>query len=177
MADTGWLYPGSVVSDGDNGVHWTNPGNATSSNNLYAWVSPLSSGVNTRRLRGYNFGFSLPSGAIVDGIEVGVERKASDTDRAKDYAIRLMDDVTEKGDDKADLVTCWPLSDTNAFYGGAADLWGASWTAAQINASTFGIAVRAKNYSASTVTVYVDTMAIKVTYTIGGYDHLMIMGM
>lgn len=41
MSDTGWVSPGTVVSDDTIGsVAWSNPSNATSSNDSYATVDP-----------------------------------------------------------------------------------------------------------------------------------------
>src|SRR5690606_22873191 len=39
----------------------------------------------------------------------------------------------------------WPTADEVATYGGPADLWGESWTAADINAADFGLVVAATN--------------------------------
>ena len=178
MADTGWIYAANARNTGIGGTDWTSPANALTSNDLDADVQLVSEGDYSKRLNVYTFSAGIPAGATINGIEVGVERMANND--VKDYAIRLMDDATNKGDNKADTATLWPDNDTNAFYGGAADLWGATWSAAQVNAATFGIGVRAKSYQVlGSANANIDVIGVKITYTpaTGGTDHLMIMGM
>ena len=53
---------------------WTDPGNITLSDNVYATVA--TAGV-SQGLQGSTYGFAIPSGATIDGIEVAIERKSS----------------------------------------------------------------------------------------------------
>ena len=62
--------------------------------------------------------------------------------------------------------TKWPTEMTAAAYGGAADLWGTTWTPAEINAAGFGLSLSALNtHPAQNRTATVDYMQITVTYT------------
>jgi hypothetical protein len=82
--------------------------------------------------------------------------------------VSLIKGGTITGDNKA-TTTDWPTSFGTASYGGASDLWGTSWTYADINASNFGVALSAYNQSGvSSRTAYVDYMQISVTYTVVG---------
>lgn len=62
--------------------------------------------------------------------------------------------------------SAWPTSNTAKTYGSTSDLWGATWTAAQINASNFGVRLTATNSSAYTAaTADVDYISVTVQYT------------
>ena len=54
-------------------ITWSNPTNAASSNNSYATAAAGTS----HYLRFSNFGFAIPTGATINGVTVGIERKTS----------------------------------------------------------------------------------------------------
>jgi hypothetical protein len=57
----------------------------------------------------------------------------------KDYAVKIVKaDGTIGSTNKADTGTNWPSSDTYKSYGASNDLWGESWTPADINDADFG---------------------------------------
>jgi hypothetical protein len=67
--------PGSVVGDAVFGSSpWINPGNAVSSNDIYAQGAP--GGSPTQYLKATNFGFSIPGPAQIVGIEARIERRS-----------------------------------------------------------------------------------------------------
>ncbi len=67
-ADTGFNSPTVTVSPNE----WTGGSNGLSSNDLYATATDDSG--SSRDDQGYrNFGFAVPSGSAIDGLEVGVE--------------------------------------------------------------------------------------------------------
>ena len=85
-------------------------------------------------------GFAVPDNATITGIEVSIERRASGMlQNVHDNSLRVMKGGTMVGDDKASAST-WPTTDEYATYGGDSDLWGTTWTPADINDSTFGMA-------------------------------------
>ena len=57
-----------------------------------------------------------------------------------------------------------------AVYGSTSDLWGTTWTAADINNSDFGVALAANSTNARIA--YVDYMQITVTYTVNEFSSL-----
>ncbi|MBK6281838.1 MAG: hypothetical protein IPF54_03470 [Draconibacterium sp.] len=71
------------------------------------------------------------------------------------------------GDNKANTTTDWPTSETAFPYGGTSDLWGTTWTPAEINAINFGVSLVAN--SNNNRTAYVDYISIAVTYTVAGH--------
>ena len=141
--------PGTNVNDSSIGtITWTNRDNDKTSNNQYATTQGMNSGMATVYLKATHFDFSLPAEAIVDGITVNVERKASDSNFF-DNAIRIV-----KGGviGATDLSTgeAWPTNDATISYGSGSDLWGETWTGADINSENFGFALSATKVGGET---------------------------
>jgi hypothetical protein len=146
------------------GTSWSNTSNITSSNNSDASVS-LGSSATSKFLDATSFGFSIPSNATINGIVARVERAASSSGRIRDQTVQLLDAGAGTGSNKAGSST-WGTSDSTITYGSSSDLWGTTWTPAQINASNFGLHFQARNTTSSTTTATVDYMEITVYYTV-----------
>ena len=69
------------------------------------------------------------------------------------------------GSNYAATGTNWPTTMTSAGYGGTSDLWGATWTPDDINASNFGVALSAHDTSTTARTASVDYIQVTVTST------------
>jgi hypothetical protein len=82
--------------------------------------------------------------------------------REIDYSVRLLKAGVLTGSDLAYTTTPWNTVDTYTSYGSSSNLWGTTWTVADINASNFGAAFSA---SVSNGTARVDHMRITVTGT------------
>jgi len=147
-------------------VHWSNPTNIYTSNNVYATVELERPDYEySHWLRATNFGFSIPDGAIIAGIKVEIEKKSDEPTDVHDESVKIVDDGYETGDEKK-LLGDWTTTDTYYVYGGASDLWGESWTPAQINASNFGVQLAAHFDVYDEYTdAYVDHIRITVYYT------------
>lgn len=168
MASQGPLSPSSGTNDTSTGTFaWTNPGNITSSDNAYATVN--TPGALSNYLVGSCYGFTIPAGATVTGVVVDIERK-SPFAVVKDNILKLIKGGVISGTDKADTSTVWPGGDTYKTYGSSTDLWGLTLTPDDINASNFGVALSANNFSGDTgADGYVDHIRITVYYaTING---------
>lgn len=68
--------------------------------------------------------------------------------RVYDKTAKLLKAMTQTGNDNAVapgnvLGNAWPDTDTYLTYGSASDLWGTTWTATEINSSTFGMEFQA----------------------------------
>jgi hypothetical protein len=137
---------------------WVNPTSIYTSNDARA-----SGQCPTNYLKATNFGFSLPSDAIVEGIVVNVERLCFNANVVTDNVVKLLKAGTIVGDNKA-LASYWPTSDTTASYGASNDLWGETWTYSDINSSTFGVVTSAT--AGLAYTAYVDYIAITVYYSV-----------
>jgi hypothetical protein len=147
-------------------VAWATPGNAISSNGSYASASV--DGTTTNYLSCTGYGFSIPSGSRIDGITVNVERKSSSTGNggSRDAAMRIVKAGAIGATDRS-TATTYTTADVAEAHGGGADLWGTTWTAADINAANFGAAFAATkpNAAGGAHTITVDVISITVTYT------------
>src|SRR5439155_16464010 len=114
-------------------VAWTSPGNAQTSNDGYTTAAFANNGDASHFLKCTGFGFSVPSTASIRGIQVEWEYKNASGGTILDNAVRIVKGGTIGTADKASG-TGWPSTDAFVAYGGAADLWSDSWTAADINA-------------------------------------------
>jgi len=145
-------------------VAWTTPANATANDATYATVA-LSNNAQSNYLVATGFGFNIPSGATITGIIVEWEKKASSTStNNKDNAIRIVKNGTIGTTDKSNTTAWGNVSDVYTSYGSSTDLWGETWTAADINASTFGAVLSVKRTSTTSNTLSVDAVRITVYY-------------
>jgi len=165
-ASSGPLYPGTVVDNSSVGtISWINVNNTKTDNGQDASAS-ITSG-STHYLKATNFSFNIPLGATINGIEVRVERGASSSsNNIYDNSVRLTKNGVIIGADKPNS-SVWTDMDTIVVYGGPSDLWGTSWTVADINDATTGILFSAKRTSGGgSRTAYVDFIDMKVYYTL-----------
>jgi hypothetical protein len=155
----------TVVAISGSNQTWINPGNVAASDNTYATFGNLTggAGVYTDYLQATGFNFSIPNGATISGIVVEVERSDPNF-RTADYSIRIVKGGTIGSTDKSSGAI-YPSSDSYQAYGNAGDLWGETWTAADINDPGFGVAIAAERTSAGgTAAGQVDNIRITVFY-------------
>ncbi len=88
----------------------------------------------------HDFRFMIPVGATIVGIRFDVSRESTGWP-VIDSAVRAVKATIGQTDRSS--TAQWQWSETAA-YGGATDLWGDSWTAADIESSTFGLAMAAQ---------------------------------
>ena len=143
---------------------WVNTNNILTANGIVSSVAFTGSG-NSNYLQGSNYGFSIPNGVVVNGIVVEIHRRTSSVSggrSVRDNIVSLVKNGTITGNNKA-TTTNYTTTLTTATYGSATDLWGTTWTAADINATNFGavLAVTATNNP----TVSIDYIRITVHFT------------
>ena len=147
---------------------WTSPTNILTPGSPYAYAQvPFWDIAYTSDLRSSNFGFSIPSGATILGIEVIVNRCAIVSGgNITDGYVCLLKNYYVTGVGRENRTTPWPSSMSTVVYGGPSDLWGSTWTPAEINAAGFSvdISARATNMATSGA-AYVDYVQVRVTYT------------
>jgi hypothetical protein len=174
---TGITYPGTVTSVSFSGSDFpfSNPSNAISSDNSRASSAALLSLLSgqTEYLQATHFGFSIPSTAIICGIEVQVEKSAAgignifgiEVSYATDHVVRLVRNGAVAGNNKASPAH-WTSSEAWHTYGSNTDLWGVAWTTADINASNFGIAFAASVTGVASLipNVLIDNIRLTVYY-------------
>ncbi len=80
--------------------------------------------------------------------------------RELDNSVQLVKGGTVTGSNLANTVTPWNTVDTYSTYGSSSNLWGTTWSVAEVNASNFGAVLSA---SVSNGTARVDHMRITIT--------------
>ena len=142
---------------------WSNPGNITSPDTTYATVD--TSLGDSHYLEASSFGFNVPTGATILGVELNITRHRSSggVSGVVDTSVRLVKGGVISGTNEASA-TGWTTGDLTVTYGGSTDLWGLALTPADVNASNFG-AVLAVATNAVAGVASVDYMSITVYYT------------
>jgi hypothetical protein len=172
-----------------NAYRWANRTNAQTSNNVYANLSysdgsfnPQAAPTNlTSQTVNYfvitGLSSTIPSGATINGITVSIERYNSVT--PGDFTLTINDNAVYLTKDGSTVVgsnkstgAAWQSSDNNTpvSFGGVSDLWGTTWTAAEINASTFGIMISPSltfDNSETGENVKIDQVTVTIEYTGG----------
>jgi hypothetical protein len=113
-------------------------------------------------MKATGFNFSIPGGTIIRGIIVEVERSDPDQ-RTADYRIRIVKGGAI-GTTERSTGIAYPATDAYQAYGGCNDLWGEVWTNADINSSTFGVAIAAIRTATGANQGMVDHIRITVCY-------------
>ena len=156
--------PTAAVDDTSVGtIAWSAPTAVYASDDSYATAGFTAPGSISHYLNATGFGFSIPTTSSILGIKVEVEKKML-SGGVTDNAVRLIKGGTIGTTDRSSAVS-WPASDAYTTYGSGADLWGTTWTPAQINASDFGLAISAKDNGIGGTTGYIDHIRITVYYS------------
>jgi hypothetical protein len=127
----------------------------------------VSPGQATNYIKATNFGFSIPDGATIDGIVVEWEKllDSSSSNALIDHAVRIVKGGTIGSTDMSSGAA-WPTSYTFVGHGSSSDLWGETWSAADINSSGFGAALSVReNNGNDLIAAKVDYVRITVHYT------------
>lgn len=157
--------PASCASvAGPDGLAWTNPANAQTLNDTGATRS-VNDGEVSDYLQCSNYGFTIPDGNRVTGITATIRRQANNTN-VIDNTVVLLRAGTRETTSLATTTTYSNGSYRNDSYGGTTNLWGATWSVTEINASGFGLALAAQksNNTGGARTVNVDLIRLSVTY-------------
>ena len=172
MANTPDTLPGSGINvDNAGGSAWANPERITAEDSSPATVMITVVSAHSDFLEGKALGFSIGAGDTIDGIRLRL-RKATTGPGASFYhdeKIRLLKAGAMHGDDKA-AGDDWNWGGNYKWgtYGGAADLWGGTWTPADINDAAFGARVSCYRFSGTSgIMAYADCIRITVYYTEG----------
>lgn len=124
--------------------------------------------VNTNEMSNYlvcsGYGFSIPAGSTIDGITVTINRGASQAGCCQDASVRIVQNGAIGATDRSNAAN-WPPAAGAQTYGSAADLWGNTWTVANINAANFGLALSATGNNGNGLPLLtVNSISITVTY-------------
>ena len=174
MAVTDYKYPGTAanVINGGYGA-WNNPDYIKADDTSYSATLIGTTKNATDYLTGTNFGFTssyVPSGATINGIELVICRCCAKANATYDYELYLLKDGTPHGNNLASA-TKWPTGEpAEATYGGSSNLWGGTWTQADVLDADFGVRLSCKSAIAANPGEFssVDYFKIRVYYTAGG---------
>jgi carboxypeptidase T len=155
---------------GDNNGYQTSPANAFANDGLFAVDANSGTNNNTsctsnRKDRHifYNYGFSIPSGATITGIEVRLDGRADSTSGAPKFCLQMS---WNGGASWTTAKSTSTLTTSEATYllGGAADTWGRTWASGDFNNTNFR--VRITDVASSTSRDFsLDWIAVQVSYT------------
>ena len=158
ISNTGFLSP-TTVSVENNYNDWTDAASAFSSNDSYATETS-----EEQRQGWETFGFSIPSGSTINGIEVRAEAKSSDTSGCQLEAALSWND----GSFTSVKTTALTGSDVTYTLGGVAETWGRTWAVNDFSNDNFVVRLEFDDAGSSTCnnsTVSVDHVQVNVTYT------------
>lgn len=153
-------YPASVTQLTPGAV-WTNPTNISVADGTYATTSPTASQT-SETLVAESFGFSVPAGSSIAGVELAAKRLCS-AGRITDSTVQIFKGISS-GANKASG-TAWSTSLTIATYGSSSDLWGLTFTPTDVNASNFGLSFAVSASSLGGDTASVDYISLTVYYS------------
>jgi hypothetical protein len=161
----------ATITLGAGGTGWTNPNNAKVEDGALAvsgTIGPGGGGGAVTQLQGTGLGFSLPTNAVIDGIQldikVGADTSATD-DTGKVFL--LYSGGSTSAANTPNIGQQWWNGGGGSVkwntYGNSTSLWGRTWTPADINNSAFGASIAAFVPSGTAV-LYVDAIQITVYY-------------
>jgi hypothetical protein len=171
-------YAPSSVSNGSGSspaVEWTE--DMTTGAMYVAPITPESGGNFSYPLVMDAIGYTIPTACTILGIEVAINMGGILTyPGASDQFVQLLKAGSAVGSNLAtfepvDAPTV-PGQNVNAtrIYGGPGNLWGTTWTPAQINATGFGVTFTAGASQDQAAAMSVNTVRITVYYTYGGFS-------
>ena len=153
---------GYTYSSGASGSGWSNLGNLVSTDSSYADSGSISPFNSFGELTVPFTIYGIPGGATIDGIQVGVTRKAGSALHFYDSDVHIVVNGAN-GSNKADA-NAWSTTDESINYGGGADLHGLTPTVADLEAS-FSVKFTASNNGIMPDTAYYDVVSLSIFYT------------
>lgn len=157
-----YVAPTANYDEGD----WTKTDSIYTSDNKRA----TSVGTNQHRVGGKSFNIAVDNGATIDSIIVTAEGYAnSATASFRNFKVQLSKDggATGVGDEVQDR---W-LNGTESvvtIHGSTNNLWGTTWTEAEIESANFTVNVRKATTNAAAH--FVDQIKVSVWWTVGAFN-------
>lgn len=168
MSSQGPRTPTSAATTAPN---WTNHANIEGNSVFATFIVSFGDDTVSGGLQGTNLGFSIPAASVINGIVVSFNRKCSSASlfNAATWGVTMLKAGVTAGNTKSSVSGNYTTSSVAETYGTSSDLWGTTWTTAQINASNFGFQVRAEgDYSlggSGTRTMSINNYTVTVYYT------------
>jgi hypothetical protein len=112
-----------------------------------------------------DFKLEVPEAAEITGISVTVRRAGGSPTEAADGAVRLIKGGVIGEADRSQAVPWGGPMFEDTVYGTSGDLWGETWTPADVNSEDFGVAISAiYTDTAGNGRAYIDIVYITVEY-------------
>jgi len=169
--NTGLLNASSNAAQtgGDNNGYEVNPINAYANDSIFAVDNNSGTGTSTSctnngkdKHRFYNYGISLPSAALIQGIEVRLDAKVDSTSGSPKLCVQLSWDGGASWT-TAKSTSTLSTAEQTFILGSPTDIWGHSWTTSQLSNANFR--VRIVQVASSTARDFsLDWIAVRVTY-------------
>jgi len=167
--ETGWLSPSANGAVGDGDGFERNPaqaygdgaGRAENRNNgdTILWFT-----WNTERHLYYDYDFSIPTDATIDGVEVRLDWWLDSAAGANIIGVDLSWDGgttwTAIKNDSSE-----PTSETTVVLGGPADTWGRTWSPNEFSNANFRVRVHCYSSTINQRDFRLDWIPVQVTYT------------
>ena len=162
---TSVAFPGTTANAGSGDISWSGHANVAASDGSYETAVFTAITEETDLLRLSNFGLSIPSTAVITGVGVQIEAKSSVASRAARFEVRISKDIGTDPSYPLDVLTqIFTTSDVKYSLAGEGYLGGVFLSPADVNASGFGIDVKAVSTSTLGYTLSVDAVSIIVYY-------------
>ena len=110
---------------------WTSSSNVYSSNGTDATYAIAASGQSAN-LDVTGFGFTIPADATIVGIQASIERAASSLNIDRGLSTSSCSRPARRPGTTRRATTDWTTTDSIRDYGDSSDLWGTTWTQAQV---------------------------------------------
>ncbi|MGD0709595.1 MAG: hypothetical protein ABR968_00280 [Bacteroidales bacterium] len=159
----------TTVALAGSSASWNNPANAATENGIYSSTDNIASnGDYSDYLVATGFTFNIPDNARITGIEVTFYKNSDNLPHTHDHSVRIIKGGTIGGDEKA-FSSSWEKQGNPVVYGGNNDLWGETWTPADINSDNFGIALSAERQGngGGSMSAEIDYIKINIIYDFG----------
>lgn len=179
IATAGPLYAQSATGNtstvGGGTISWSVPAGCLSAADGTNVADSIFGSNISRDLRGFGYGFSIPPNAIILGIQLEFSVTQGGLSTMNSVGIVLeKNGVISSNKGGGTLGSAHGLSaGVNNSFGGSSDLWGLTWTPADINSSTFAGNISMTS-DGSQGDVEVDYMRVTVTYRLETSQLLMV---
>ena len=167
---TSWALPGTGENYDPITGHqaWVNPNGITGTGE--ATLEDFGPNTVSKYLVGVDFGFSIPSNATIEGVELQVWFDDSAHGTGSDpteKTVKLYNNRSFLGDNQADGTALPDQRIAALTYGDEDDTWGATLTPAIVNASTFGAAFQCETdgSASSDCSVDIDYFYMRIRYS------------
>jgi hypothetical protein len=146
---------------------WNNPGNLAFGGSTGSNLT-VGGSANSAYLNCANFGFNIPAGATVTGIQANIVWTDNNEFDVADNNIFALQAGVTVGSNQS-LGTLIQNLPSTATYGSSSNLWGATWTPTDINNGGFGISLQLfnqNNTGDAFATAFVNSVALVVYFTV-----------